>query len=389
MPLPRTVVIDTNILEQYGFNFASEPLQKFAAIAQANNFTVLLPDPIDREVRRHIKKKSAEAQAALKAARHDAPFIQKWAHWPAPGKLKTAKDDIATAYLADWDLYLKAFKVIKLGYDGLNVQGVMDWYDFQHPPFGPGQKEKEFPDAFALASILAYAKTTDNKVAVVSADGDFAKFCALNPELTHFPDLPAFTDAFIAEINTKVVGIKAAVASNPAEIIARVRESFPDLAFYPEEDPDGDVSDVEVKSVALSNVRVIAIEEKHCTIVFDAELRFSAYVSYDDPDSMAIDSSEDIRIPLHTRAGTITETTTVSATITLELDSEWKSIASAFDLEIEQDYVTVESRPPICEDDDPPDVDDLIANLDKMPEMPLPPGPPDQPAPPSTEEPHP
>ena len=385
MPLPRTVVIDTNIFEQYGFNLASEPLQKFAAIAQANNFTVLLPDPIHREVRRHIKKKSAEAQAALKAARHDAPFIQKWAHWPAPDKVKTARDDISAAYLADWDLYLKAFKVTKLGYDGLDMQSVMDWYDSQHPPFGPGQKEKEFPDAFALASILAYAKTTDTKVAVVSADTDFAKFCALNAELTHFPDLPAFTDAFIAEINTKVAAIKAAVASNPGEILARVRESFPDLAFYPEEDPEGEVEDIEVLSVSLDNIRVIGIEDQFCTIAFYAEVEFSAYLSYDDPDSMIIDSSEDIRIPLHTRAGTVTETASISATIYLDFDKDWKTILSAYDLETETDTIEVETRPPICHDDDPPDEEELIAGLENMPQILPPPELPGHQAPPRTE----
>jgi hypothetical protein len=86
MLLPRTVLIDTNIFEQYGYAFASQPVEKFLAIAQVKNLTLLLPDAIEREVRRHIKDKSAAAQSALKKARHDAPFLQKWAKWPAPGR---------------------------------------------------------------------------------------------------------------------------------------------------------------------------------------------------------------------------------------------------------------------------------------------------------------
>jgi hypothetical protein len=261
----------------------------------------------------------------------------------------------------------------------------MDWYDQHQAPFGPGKKEKEFPDALALASALAYAKTKSTAIAVVSKDPDFAKFCTLHSELTYFPDLPALTEAFIAEMKTQLTAIKAAISANPGLVIARVSECFPDLAFYPEEDPEGDVSDVEVESVALDNVRVIAIEDQRCTIAFDADVKFSAYVSYDDPDSMAIDSSEDIRIPLHTRAGTVIDTTAISATITLEFDSQWKSILSAFDLEIEEQDITVEPRPPIRDDDDPPEDLDTIPDLDKMPEIPQLPQLPDSPSPPGTE----
>jgi hypothetical protein len=355
MPLPRTVLIDTNIFEQYGYAFASQPVEKFLAIAQVKNLTLLLPDAIEREVRRHIKDKSAAAQSALKKARHDAPFLQKWAKFPAPDQMKTVKDDIAAAYIADWEEFLKKFKVKKLGYDGINMSQVMDWHDQQQPPFGPGQKEKEFPDAFALASALAYAKAKSTRIAVISKDNDFAKFCAAHPELPHFQDLSALTEAFIAEMKTHFSAIKAALAAHPDAIVAQVREAFPDLTFYPEEDIDGEVQDVEVHSVDLDKVRVIAIEDEHCTIAFDADVDFSAYVEYGDPDTMIIDSSEDIRMPLFMRAGTVTEAATVSGSITLEFDDEWKTILSAFDLELEARTITIESRPPIRYDDDPPE----------------------------------
>ena len=91
MPLPRTVLIDTNIFEQYGYTFASQPVEKFLAIAQVKNLTLLLPDAIEREVRRHIMEKSAAAKSALKKARHDAPFLQKWAKWTSTEKSRTSK----------------------------------------------------------------------------------------------------------------------------------------------------------------------------------------------------------------------------------------------------------------------------------------------------------
>jgi hypothetical protein len=367
MPLPRTVLIDTNIFEQYGYTFASQSIEKFLAIAPVKNLTLLLPDAIEREVLRHIKDKSAAAQSALKKARHDAPFLQKWDKWPSPDQIKKAKEDIAAAYIADWEGFLKNFKVKKLGYDGVNMSQVMDWHDQQQPPFGPGQKEKEFPDAFALASALAHAKAGSTRIAVVSKDKDFTKFCASHPELPHFQDLDSLTEAFIAEVKTQVSAIKAALTAHPDAIVAQVRDAFPDLTFYPEEDIDGEVQDIEVRSVELDKVRVIAIEDEHCTIAFHADVDFSAYVEYGDPDTMIIDSSEDIRMPLFMRAGTVAETATVSGSITLESDDEWKTILSAFDLELENRTITIEGRPPVRYDDDSPDDPD---ELDEPPPPP-------------------
>lgn len=342
MPIPRTIVIDTNIYDQHGYNYDAQAIEKFVAITQIKSLTLLLPDAIEREVRRHIQEKAAAAQSALKKARHDAPFLQKWKNWPAPDKLKIAKDEIAAAYIADWEKFLKHFKVKRLGYDDINMNQVMDWHDQQKPPFGPGQKEKEFPDAFALASTLAHAKAKATRIAVVSKDNDFAKFCASHPELPFFSDLSALTEAFIDEMKTHVAAIKAALAADAGKLVAQIREAFPELMFYPEE----------VLDVELDKLHVIAIEDEHCTVAFEADVKFSAYVSYDDPDTMVHDSSEDIHMALYQRAGKVTETACISGTITLEFDDEWKSILSAEDLELEDRTITVESRPPIRYDDD-------------------------------------
>ena len=44
----------------------------------------------------------------------------------------------------------------------------MNWYDWKVAPFGEGTKRKEFPDAFAFAIVLQYAKKNKCSVAVVS-----------------------------------------------------------------------------------------------------------------------------------------------------------------------------------------------------------------------------
>lgn len=354
MPLPRTIVIDTNVFDQHAYHFASPTIQKFVDLAKVEKFTLLLPDPLHREIKRHISEKSHAVAAALKKVSREAPLIYRWPHWPG-SKASTIATDIETATLADWEKFLKNFTVEKLGYKDIDLEQIMDGYDSKQPPFGEGNKRKEFPDAFAVAAVVAYSKANTTQVAVVSADPDLKKACTLHPGLIHFPDLPAYTDALLAEVArtaTITEAIKAAIAANPAPILARIREAFPDLTFYPEEDLDGDVEDIEVKSAELSNIRVISIKPDHCTVAFDADVEFSAYVSYDDPDTMVHDSSEDFHMALCQRAGTVTETTCLSATIYLDFDDEWKSILDAYDLEFDERTITIDARPPIRHDDD-------------------------------------
>jgi hypothetical protein len=307
-------------------------------------------------VKRHIKEKSRTAAAALKKLCKDHPLIYRWPHWPGATAAKSSEADTEAATLADWEKFLTNFKVEKLGYTEINLDQVMDSYDKQVPPFGEGEKRKEFPDAFAVAAIAAYSKANNVRVAIVSADPDIKKACALHPKLVHFEDLPALTEALIDEV-TKTPQIKGAVASNPADILARIREAFPDLSFYPEEDYEGDVQDVEVTDVELSNIRVIDIKAGYCTIAFDADVTFSAFVEYGDPDTMIIDTGEDIRMPLFMRAGTVTETASISGTIYLDFDKDLKNILSAYDLELNTDTIEVQTRPPISHDDDEPPED--------------------------------
>lgn len=351
MPLPRNIVIDTNVFDQHAYHFGSPTIQKFIDLTKAEKFTLLLPDPLHREIKRHISEKSHAVAAALKKVCREAPLIYRWPHWPGAKAATTAAADIEKATLNGWENFLKNFTVENLGYKDVDLEQIMESYDRQQPPFGEGNKRKEFPDAFAVAMVAAYSKATKTQVAVVSADPDIKKACALHPRLLYFPDLPALTEALLDEA-AKAAAIKAAIAANPALIIACIRDAFPELAFYPEEDLEGDVEDVEVQSADLSNIRVISIKPDHCTVAFDADVEFSAYVSYDDPDTMVIDSSEDFRMALYTRAGTVTETTFLSATIYLEFDEAWKSIISAYDLEFDKQTVTIETRPPIRHDND-------------------------------------
>ncbi len=290
-----------------------------------------------------------------------------------------------------WTEFLKHFMVEKLTYQDINVAEIMDWYDKQQPPFGDGEKRKEFPDAFTIAAVLSYSKRHSLPVAVVSEDGDIKKACALHKELIYYPSLSALTEALVdAEVKAAISlpsaiiadfktatplpsALKAAIAANPARVITGIEEAFQNLSFYHEEDLEADVENVEVKSVKILNIRVITIEDGYCTITFDVNMDFSAYVEYGDPDTMVIDSSEDFRMPLFMRAGAVTDSVSISATANLEFDDEWKEILSVDDLEFDRRSIGVDARPPIRYDDhneEEPSEEDFVPPEHQDPEEP-------------------
>jgi hypothetical protein len=178
MSLPTAVFLDTSILDAQQYNFASTAVSTFVATCQKRNVTLLvLPDPTEREIRRHIAERSDEALQALKKARTQAPFLAKWKGFPAEPSPDSTKWEGEFVAEMEWKAFLTKFTVTRLGYDGLDMRQVMRWYDQQEAPFSSA-KRKEFPDAISIALLDVYAQKQSSYVAVISADRDFERACA-------------------------------------------------------------------------------------------------------------------------------------------------------------------------------------------------------------------
>src|SRR5262249_46517168 len=153
--------IDTSILAGQQYNFASVALTSFIPVAASKKLILLLPDPTKREVVRQIRERSVEALRALENARRRAPFSAKWKSFPKLPEARHGDWEVKNVALAEWKAFTSRFTVKELGYDGVSIDTVMNWYDSIAPPFGDGKKRKEFPDAFAIAMLAAYATSTN------------------------------------------------------------------------------------------------------------------------------------------------------------------------------------------------------------------------------------
>ncbi len=205
MAIPDAVFLDTNVFDRQHFNFSGLALTAFVEACKRHGIPVLLPDPIERELVRHVRKLATEAVELGVKARRTAPFLYR------PGAEERPPKDQAEEALCRADNALSAFlrqlTVNRLGYEGVGLGEVMDWYDSQTPPFGAGGKRKEFPDALALAIVGAHSKNCSLYIAVVSEDKGVQLACERYTKLSHFGEISALTEALI-NTNSRLKPIK-------------------------------------------------------------------------------------------------------------------------------------------------------------------------------------
>ena len=268
MAIPDAIFVDTNIFDRQHYNFEGSALASFAQVCGQHGVTLLLPDPILRELRRHVRSRAAEAYDFFSKGRRVAPFLQVLRQESrATIEELTRYSNMATTAL---DAYLRQFKAVVLGYEGLDLQQLMDWYDAQTAPFGNGGKRKEFPDAFAIAMVEAFTRKNGMYVAVVSDDKGVKSACDRYTKLSYFSELTALTELLVDD--QEQVGVyKAIVESNPSELEARVAEIAAERAYY-HQDPDYSIVWSKVLEARILSMRVVAVGNDECTVTFVAEV---------------------------------------------------------------------------------------------------------------------
>jgi PIN domain len=342
MSVPSTVFIDTSIVRGQAYNFESKAIKLFLSAAGARKLTLLLPDATAREMRKQISARADAAINALKTAYQQTPFILKSEKWPSmPGF--AASWELFSIGLREWERFMSNFILVRLPVEDVSLREIMDWYDSQRPPFGP-QKQKEFPDAFALSSIVAFAKRQRVSIAVISADSDFAAASSRFQELVYFPSLPAFTEALLS--NDKRVGLVKGIFERDKTLLeTAIGKEFQELPFYPVQEQDGEVEDVQISSVQFEDIRVVAIGAKECTVTFEADINFTAHVQFDDPSTAVIDSSEGIFMPLHRFSGTVADRANITGTAKMHLKEDWSDVEEVTLVQLNETEIGIEEIP--------------------------------------------
>ena len=158
-------------------------------------------------------------------------------------------------------------RVVHLGYEEIDLSGVMEWYHSATPPFAnEGAKRKEFPDAFALASLDAFNAKNNHQVAVITNDKGVLEACKRRAYVARFYSLQEYVNA--DRIRTsQFIAISSALGDYSAvkEAICR---NFKTLTFVIQQSVQGEVEAVDVKTVELYELNLNDIEKPFFTAFF-------------------------------------------------------------------------------------------------------------------------
>lgn len=180
----------------------------------------------------------------------------------------------------EWEAFLKQFAVIRLGYDLLDVKIVMGWYDQAEAPFSEGKKRKEFPDAFAIAMLGAYAQREKGYIAVVSSDPDFKAACQRSSSLLYFASLPRLTEVLLSD-DTRVEAMRLAIHEKIDIFSVAMAEELGVLSYY-HTDERFETGDIDYDAVDIEDVSIVALGDGECTVAFESTVQISVDVRWED-----------------------------------------------------------------------------------------------------------
>jgi hypothetical protein len=339
MAIPTAVFLDTSILAGQQYNFSSTALSSFVPVAKNRSVKLLLPAPIKLEILRQIRERSDDALKALNEAKQRAPFLAKWKNFPKNNGTNFENWEVRRIAMNEWTAFIKQFTYIELGYEYVDLKRVMGWYDTVQAPFKDGKKRKEFPDAFAIDALAAYAAQNNCYIGIVTQDTDFRDACERFPSLLYFKSLPAITELLLSD-DKRLLQIKQSIDSNLQDIKDELLSLKEEFTYRHSEDKYTDV-DGDLEDIGIDDYSIVAVGDHECTITFDATLYFTADLTWEEAEYNGPDEE-----PSATDAtATVSDYTSASGTVKLKFSGDYSNIEEIVFQEFDDYEIEVTEEP--------------------------------------------
>jgi hypothetical protein len=239
------VWLDACAYRTLGFDWDGRWLAGIADLAKRGLIRVVLTDITKREVRGLMRESIAKARTAVTQS---AVVMRQVGMKDLVAKLDDEAACIA-AMDAAFDKWLKQCKAVTLKAE-IDVGALLDDYFERRPPFGPGGRKAEFPDAVAVATIRYWITKFKSSTYVVSDDKGVRECCA--------PDGPFFLTSSVKEVLSHAA---ASVAIHEA-----IRKAVTETDWLAEH-LDGDLTGtIEIRNGMRRGGGVISIDVKSATV---------------------------------------------------------------------------------------------------------------------------
>lgn len=332
----NNLFIDTSIFIQKNFDYRNSSFEKLKSIIKSDNLNLFITSITENEVKSNIKSEISKVKSYLKLFRNEGKILWNVNSFDFKTLFKIKSlDDYEKEIIDQFHNFLKVTNAKHIKINNARVDKVFQDYFENNAPFNSGKKKNEFPDAFVIEALKEWCELKNEKIYVLSDDGDFKDSLKSSNNLLYIKSLEEYLDLFnkfTNDLPDKILDILD--RHNFREVITKdIEVKFPELVFWLN-DEDGDVSDIDVKDVIIEDQYVIEAVNNSATIEFDAVINFSASISFFDSDRSMYDNEEGKYLFKFYLNGVVDRSVTVPIKVEVELDALKEEFHSIKDIVI-------------------------------------------------------
>ena len=255
--MPAFVFLDTQAYEAESFNLESTHFRALAKHLESGRLKLVITDITRIEIGKRIDERCREELASLSKMRNKAGVLRSANRIQEMGLFSELHLDDASARLyRAANAFLDANDTIVIAAMDLDAEPVFERYFAMKPPFAPGPKRKEFPDAFVVEALIDWTNQQVEDLFVVSADGLFRTACQEGERLHPVENLGCLLDRVASDDAALVLFLRDRMKAHADQIGNDAKEDFENLGFHVQ-DEWGDAE------VTITNIRLQGGTQSH------------------------------------------------------------------------------------------------------------------------------
>lgn len=200
MPFERSYIfLDTSVYVQEAYRFSGTSLGKLACMSSDNELRLVVPEIIRQEVAYRLREVAEEHAAKIQASLGSSivGLITDKDKKLFGLDIELDKVKLVDKIAETWANFCTRCHTEHIPLSTIDLPSVVTSYFDSKPPFGKGRKRNEFPDAFAVASMLNFAtERRDRPIYVVSADKGMLDAFSNDPRFRCHKELSEVLDEY-------------------------------------------------------------------------------------------------------------------------------------------------------------------------------------------------
>ncbi len=317
----KNIFIDTCIFEKHGYCFDHPTLTALVEMQKKVPISVYTTDIIIREIKSRVKEKILGASRAKKRLNKELKILRTldesdYGYFFNKIDVEKAINDFENKLKA----YLHETSSKEIDVYSFSSKIVFDQYFAHQHPFKEGKNKYEFPDAFMIEGVHNWCKENDEKIYMISSDKAIIGSCSENGPLISLKSVEEFLSIINFE-NEHSSEILELFNKHIGEVHNKVSDEFTSRGFFLE-DQDGDVEDIDVKTINIEEIYILSISSINVIIEAEIELDYSAFLTYGNYDTAVFDNEDGLVMFLENVEKTVEKSYRTLYTIKLFYDPD-------------------------------------------------------------------